>query len=287
MSHSSHAPLISTEDYNLLLGAKPPTPELIPISFAEREELLDLVIAENIEYRYINGSCEDRAHYISLLLKKHQVTAGKIWNFAPARYSLSSDELFNMTDPLGISENTTWGYHVAPFLTAYNQEGEVETLVIDQSLSANTLLTIDEWLALMNCPRSIYLLTDADSYLFFSLNNYLMPDESAPAGEWPAFLPSIITGNFWNLAPGDDYVQKGLSINDLAIEIFSIKNQLPAHEATYLHELLKNIDDVIRLTEVPRPDELSPQTYRSLIRYYDKRYAHWNDRVAHTQACLN
>ena len=287
MSHSSHAPLISTEDYNLLLGAKPPTPELTPISFAEREELLDLVIAENIEYRYINGSCEDRAHYISLLLKKHQVTAGKIWNFAPARYSLSSDELFNMTDPLGISENTTWGYHVAPFLTAYNQEGEVETLVIDQSLSANTLLTIDEWLALMNCPRSIYLLTDADSYLFFSLNNYLMPDESAPAGEWPAFLPSIITGNFWNLAPGDDYVQKGLSINDLAIEIFSIKNQLPAHEATYLHELLKNIDDVIRLTEVPRPDELSPQTYRSLIRYYDKRYAHWNDRVAHTQACLN
>jgi len=287
MIPSTHAPLISPEDYDLLLGAKPPTPELTPISFAEREELLDLVIAENIEYRYINGSCEDRAHYISLLLKKHQVTAGKIWNFAPARYSLSSDELFNMTDPLGISENTTWGYHVAPFLTAYNEQGEIETLVIDQSLSADALLTIDEWLALMNCPRSIYLLTDADSYLFFSLNNYLMQDESAPADEWPTFLPSIITGNFWNLAPGDDYVQKGLSINDLALEIFSIKNQLPAHEEAYLHELLKNIDDVIRLTEVAKPAELSSKTYRSLISYYDQRYAHWNDRVAHTQACLN
>ena len=287
MIPSVHAPLISPEDYVLLLGAKPPTPELTPISFAEREELLDLVIAENIEYRYINGSCEDRAHYISLLLKKHQVTTGKIWNFAPARYSLSSDELFNMPDPLGISENTTWGYHVAPFLTAYNEHGEIETLVIDQSLSADALMTIDEWLALMNCPRSIYLLTDADSYLFFSLNNYLMQDESAPADEWPAFLPSIITGNFWNLAPGDDYVQKGLSINDLALEIFSIKNQLPAHEEAYLHELLKNIDDVIRLTEVTKPAELSSKTYRSLISYYDQRYAHWNDRVAHTQACLN
>ncbi len=274
--------LISAEEYNLLLGAKPATPELTPIKFSERKQILERVLAEQIEYRYINGACEDRAHYIALFLRKMGVDCGKIWNFAPARYSFISNELFTIEDPFGITDKITWGYHVAPFLKAYNKAGEIETIIIDQSFSPNSFLLLDEWLEKMKCPRAIYLLTDIDSYLFNSLEGFMGFAEHAHPNDSmnsPAIFPSIITGNFWTLFPDDDFVQKGLSINDLAIKIFDEKNQLPKEEEFFLDTLLKNIDDLISLTTSSKPDALQIDTYQQFKDFYEMRCEHWGSRL--------
>lgn len=271
--------LISNEEYQLLLGAAPLVPMLEPVTFMERQEIFNAVKEENLEYRYINGACEDRAHYLSLLLKKYGVMSAKVWNFAPARYSFASIELFDLPDPFDITGNVTWGYHVAPMLKAYNEQGEVETLVIDQSFNQESFLTLDEWLGKMNCPRAIYLLTDINSYLFNSLDSFLEYNETAP-NDPPALIPSIITGNFWSLLPGDDFVEKGLSINDLALQIFEIKDGLPQQEKDFLYNLLKDIDELIRLVNGPKPAVLGKQTFDHLTGFYADRCVHWAARLA-------
>ncbi|MFT6866195.1 MAG: hypothetical protein ACJA08_001024 [Cyclobacteriaceae bacterium] len=273
--------LISAEEYNLLMGAKPLTPELITVAYSDRPYIFDLVRRENIEYRYINGSCEDRAHYICLLLQNQGLTVGKIWNFAPARYTFLSNELFEITDPFGISKNVTWGYHVAPYIQSYNEFGLVESLIIDQSLSPDCFMTANEWLEKMNCPQAIHLYTDADSYLFNSIFGYVgyTPYSYETYYNTPLDIPSIITGNFWNLFPGDDYVQKGLAINDLAIEIYNFKQYLTKSEHDFLNEALNNIDEVIKLTATAKPDELSQHTYDHLIQCYFERSIHWGNKI--------
>lgn len=271
--------LISNKDFQLLLGAAPLVPRLEPVTFMERQEIFNAVKAENLEYRYINGACEDRAHYLSLLLKKYGVASAKVWNFAPARYSFASTELFDIDDPFDITGNVTWGYHVAPMLKAFNQEGEAETLVIDQSFNQESFLTLNEWLGKMNCPRAIYLLTDISSYLFNSLDSFLEYNEMAP-NDPPALIPSIITGNFWSLLPGDDFVERGLSINDLALQIFRIKERLNQSERDYLDSLLKDIDELIRLVNGPKPAALGRQTFDHLTGFYADRCMHWATRLA-------
>lgn len=272
-------PLISTEDHNLLLGAKPFAPILEPISLADSKAILELVKSENIEYRYINGSCEDRAHYISLLLGKEGILTGKVWNFAPARYSLISTELFHVNDPFGISENTNWGYHVAPYFSSYSESGEIINVVIDQSFSPDSLLDMDQWLEKFNCPRAMHLLTDMDSYLFNSLYGNLR-DNVSDYYQPLIYEPCIITGNFWRLNVGDDYVQRGLSINDLALKIHFMKEALPIEEQIFLQKILTNFEWLVNYTFWPKPEELSDQTNDALMLYYNERYTYWSNRLA-------
>lgn len=273
--------LISPEDYSSLLASSPYVPFLEPLPFEMRAKIFEMVKSENIEYRYINGSCEDRAHFICLLLRKVGIFTGKIWNFAPARYSLLSDELFNIPDPFGISETTDWGYHVAPYFTAYNEEGNVETLVIDQSFNPEGLLLQEEWLERINCPKSLYLLTDVDCYLFNSLDGFLEENTEKPLGQYypPTYLPSIITGNFWYLNVGDDYVQRGLAINDLALKIHEGKGSFDDTEWVFLEKLLTNFDWLVNYTFLPKPVDLSDETNDALMQFYNERYNHWSNRL--------
>ncbi len=281
MQNQINQELISAEEYNLLLGAKPAAPELIPIAYEDRSKIFNLVREENIEYRYINGSCEDRAHYISLLLEYHGVKMAKIWNFAPARYTFLSNELFEISDPYGISENVTWGYHVAPYLKSYNEVGEIETLIIDQSLCPDNFLFEQEWLDKMNCPGAIQLHTDISSYLFNSIFGYVgyNPISYETYYNTPLDIPSIITGNFWNLYEGDDFVQKGLAINDLAVEIFNFKRYLTDTENEYLSNVLNSIDEVIRLSATAKPFEISQHAFNHFIQFYQERYHHWSVKL--------
>lgn len=273
--------LISKEEYNLLIGAKPLTPQLTPIDYCDREAIFAVIKKENIEYRYINGSCEDRAHYISLLLSIQGINVGKIWNFAPARYTFISNELFEISDPYGVSGNVTWGYHVAPYLLSYSKTGDLETLVIDQSFSPDSFLTLDTWLQRMNCPRAIQLYTDIDSYLFNSIFGYVEYDVPSYETSYntPLDIPSIITGNFWSLFPGDDFVQKGLAINDLAINTSTFKKYLTKEERDYLGNVLISIDEVIKLVATNKPEELHQSTFDYLVQFYWDRYNHWGNRV--------
>jgi hypothetical protein len=273
--------LISDFDFNLILGAKPPAPFLSPIAYKLRKEIFDWVKKENLEYRYINGSCEDRAHYICLLLQNKGIETGKIWNFAPARYTFASNELFNIKDPFSISEQVTWGYHVAPYLLSFNQDGAEEIIVIDQSFDEKACLTLDQWLNAMKCPQSLCLFTNKESYLF---NSIFGDYENVPFSfethyNLPVDLPSVITGNFWILNNSDDYVQKGLAINDLAVEISKIIRKSSTQESNYLRRVLTDIEAVILLTQSPKPFEISSTTFSHLIKFYFDRYSHWGTKV--------
>jgi len=272
------------KENKLLLGGTPTLPDLRPVSFGSLDSLFSILKNEKIEYRYVNGSCEDRAHYISLLLKKMLIASGKIWNFSPARVTLISDELFKVKDPYGISDSVIyWGYHVAPVFTAKNKMGEVDTLVFDQSFSPNSFIIYNDWLKTMKCPRSVFTFTDIDSYLFNSLNRLTVYDNSlnpAPSYAMPKFFPGIITGDFWKLDPTNDYVQSGLAVNDLAYYMFmsAASDKYSEKEKAYLYKLIKDIDKVEGFIKSERPVEISKSTHKELVEYYNARIGHWNTK---------
>lgn len=274
--------LISEQEYNLLMGAKPFTPDLKIIESAQMERAFELIRMENIEFRYLNGSCEDRAHFISILLRNNGIDCGKVWNFAPAKYTFLSNELFQVEDPFSIAKDLTWGYHVAPYILSENEHGEIIKMVIDQSFDEFGFITEQDWVDKMNCPQAIQLHTDIDSYLFNTVYGHISEPIFSYETHYgtPLDIPSIITGNFWQLYIGDDYVQKGLAINDLAIEIFNLKNYLPDVEKHFLSGLLNNIDEVIKLAVTPKPEIISDSTFDHIIQFFFERYYHWGNRIA-------
>lgn len=272
----------SQQEYHQLFNTKPLIPYLQVVEYHQRHYIFDLIVAENIEYRYLNGSCEDRTHLICLLLKKAGYEAGKIWNFAPARYTLLSNELFQIQDPLGISNPLYWGFHVSPYILSYNLNGELETLIFDLSFDTQKFLSIAEWQAFMNCPRALYLQTDLENYLFYSIESYSLRSAKIgnnPVYNIPAIQPSIITGDFWKLAPEETLVQNGLAINDLAMYIYNTKSKMNAAEQKYLSETLTNIDWLDGFVFCPKPPEISEQLHAELIGFYKQRFDFWDNKI--------
>jgi hypothetical protein len=272
----------SQQEYHQLFNTKPLIPYLQVVEYHQRQHIFDLIVAENIEYRYLNGSCEDRTHLICLLLKKAGFDSGKIWNFAPARYTLLSNELFQIQDPLGISNPLYWGFHVSPYILSYNQNGDLETLIFDLSFDTQKFLTIPEWQAIMNCPRALYLQTDLEHYLFYSIESYSLRSAKIgnnPVYNIPAIQPSIITGDFWKLAPDETLVQNGLAINDLAMYIYNTKSKMNAAEQKYLSETLTNIDWLDGFVFCPKPKDISHQLHTELLSFYKTRFEFWENKI--------
>jgi hypothetical protein len=272
----------SQQEYHQLFNTKPLIPYLQVVEYQQRQYIFDLIVAENIEYRYLNGSCEDRTHLICLLLKKAGFDSGKIWNFAPARYTLLSNELFQIHDPLGISNPLYWGFHVSPYILSYNQNGNLETLIFDLSFDTQKFLSITEWQAIMNCPRALYLQTDLEHYLFYSIESYSLRSAKIgnnPVYNIPALQPSIITGDFWKLAPDETLVQNGLAINDLAMYIYNTKSKMNAAEQKYLSETLTNIDWLDGFVFCPKPRDISQQLHTELLGFYKTRFDFWENKI--------
>ncbi|MCF8325600.1 MAG: hypothetical protein K9I84_11625 [Leadbetterella sp.] len=272
----------SQQEYHQLFNTKPLIPYLQVVEYQQRQYIFDLIVAENIEYRYLNGSCEDRTHLICLLLKKAGFDSGKIWNFAPARYTLLSNELFQIHDPLGISNPLYWGFHVSPYILSYNQNGNLETLIFDLSFDTQKFLSITEWQAIMNCPRALYLQTDLEHYLFYSIESYSLRSAKIgnnPVYNIPAIQPSIITGDFWKLAPDETLVQNGLAINDLAMYIYNTKSKMNAAEQKYLSETLTNIDWLDGFVFCPKPRDISHQLHTELLGFYKTRFDFWENKI--------
>jgi hypothetical protein len=272
----------SQQEYNQLFNTKPLIPYLNAVAFEQRPEIFGLLAAENIEYRYLNGSCEDRTHLLCLILKKAGIDSGKIWNFAPARYTLLSNELFQIQDPLDISNPLYWGYHVSPYIQSFDENGFVETLIFDLAFDTANFLSIGQWQEKMNCQRALYLQTDLDNYLFYSIESYSL--RSAKLGNHPVYnipapQPSIITGDFWKLAPEETLVQNGLAINDLAMHIFNTKSEMNATEQIYLSETLTNIDWLDGFVFCPKPPEISEQLHAKLIGFYKMRFEFWENKI--------
>jgi hypothetical protein len=272
----------SQQEYDQLSNNKPLIPHLNAVAFEQRQDIFRLLSEENIEYRYLNGSCEDRTHLLCLILKKAGIDTGKIWNFAPARYTLLSNELFEIQDPLGISNPLYWGFHVSPYILAHSENDEIETLIFDMAFDTDCFLSLTQWREKMNCPRALYLQTDFDYYLFYSIESYSLRSarvDNHPIINIPAAQPSIITGDFWKLSQGDTQVQIGLSINDLAMYIYHNISKMSIDEQTYLLETLTNIDWLDGFVFCPKPIEISEALHSQLIDFYKKRFSFWDKKI--------
>jgi hypothetical protein len=269
---------LKPEENKLKLGGLPESPILESISNQKAKEVFDIIKNESIEYRYINGSCEDRAHFISMILEKNKIKVGKIWAFAPSKYSLISKKMIEIKDPYNINDTVKWGYHVAPILIV-----ESDSVVIDLSFNNKNYIRKKEWLDKLNTPEAIYFYSKTKDYLFNTLGGLRVWDNNlnpAPSYVIPKFIPDIISGDFWSLFPDNDYVYKGLAINDLALKIYNLsKTNINTEDKNYLIKIVTSIDSI--QNEIANKDSnnnLSDETFEQLKKYYSNRFIHWKSR---------
>lgn len=241
--------------------------------------LLDTV---KFEYRYFYGACENRAHFISVALTKKGIKCKKIWCFAPVRYSLISQKQMWVSDPLKISDTIKWTYHVAPIVI--NTKGD--TLVIDPSISDKAPIAYKKWLKATNCPEAAYLFTDANWYLFNSLNgfqtyNNFDANEQPADLKLPKWFPNIITGDFMTYEPSTENIPSGLATNDIAMRIYqNEKNTISTED---FKKILGNINNIIAFitntTNKIITQELKDK-YSDLVKKYSEEYTvrktYWN-----------
>lgn len=271
---------LPVEENNLILGQAPQA-TFSGVSKQLLTTALEAFKQLKVEYRYINGSCEDRAHFLAAFLKSRNIFAAKIWNFAPAKFTPISKQLFHARDPLNVQPNISWGYHVAPVVVAGG-----DTLVIDFSFSPAPMLQ-KEWLAKMNCPSSIYFYTDAGAYLFNTLNGLTVFDNRknpAPPGvKLPDFLPSVLSGDFWTYTPSNTFIEEGLAVNDLAVFAVETFKQKPDRDK--IVQLVSNIDTLEKFAMGTTNDlQLQAATVQRLRSYYGLRRSFWRDEINKLQS---
>ncbi len=263
-----------------LLNNLPKAPKLQSITKTKAIEVFRKIRNEKIEYRYINGSCKDRAHFINLILEKENVKCGKIWVVSPAKYSFTSNETIQLKDPYNINDTTSWGYHVAPVLIVENM-----ILVIDLSFNSQGYLTQREWLSMLNSPKSIYFYTQTKDYIFKTIDHAVSNNGINHTSQQQITDLTIpkITGDFWTLFQSDDVVYRGLAVTDLAIEIQRvIQKEIEGNDKKYLQEVLPNIHSIKNeIAYSSSNTKLSQETFRFLQNYYLERYTYWRKRYKH------
>ncbi len=277
---------IRVDENDLLLGGLPATPELKPSTAAALTGFFSELVAEKIEYRYIVGSCEDRTHYITLMLKKRGIDAGKVWVIAPARYTLLSRELITLKDPYGVVDKVSWGHHVAPIVRVKDGSGPEKLLVIDQSLSPAVPLELNEWLRKLNSPASLYFLTSESDYLFKSLDGLKVYNNTQLAGpgsmDMPNWMTNILTGDFmkYSFELKGQEVANGMATNDAAMAIFKKQQSAgdTAEKRALLNALAKESELNSLLTAGTHPG-VSSVTIQEIQAQYKARLAHWKERL--------
>jgi len=283
---------ISIEENKLLDCCTPPTPKITLINQITADQAFKKILDEKIEHRYINGSCEDRAHFISMILNNSGISSGKIWIIAPVRFTLLSQEILEISDPYRKGETVKWGFHVAPFIEVASG-GETKKLVIDLSFSPNKYLTLDEWLTRINNPRALYFYTNSNSYLFNSLNDLTIYDNnrisSPPTGnvashQIPSWFPNILTGDF-NSYDKKNHAQKiasGMALNDAAMRLYY--DYLPTIKSSSDREVINNIlnqyNPLIKLLDTGSYEGVDPVIVTNLKKYFTTRKSYWKNRIS-------
>jgi hypothetical protein len=246
--------------------------------------------AEKIEYRYIIGSCEDRAHFVTMMARKYNLPVSKIWAIAPARVSLLSRQLIRMKDPLNLVPEVTWGHHVAPVILMANGASEPEAMVIDQSISPAAPIKLRDWMAALATPRATYLVTGSNDYLFNSVNGLTVydngSDSPSPASvTLPTWLPNILTGDFQKYSPQtqnfvDGTIAAGMALNDLALAIHEGKLGVSTSDGTALRELLKTESAMGNLvSHAGSVPSVSPAGIQSARTFYSARKIYWQTKL--------
>lgn len=284
---------VTVDENSLFLGSLPDAPTHETITRSQLMSLLTAIKAEGLEYRYIIGSCEDRAHFITMIAKKAGLPISKIWAIAPARTTLLSRELITVADPYGVVKSVTWGHHVAPVVLLENGTPEPDALVIDLSLSPNAAMPLRAWIQAINSPRSSFFATGDNDYLFYSLNGFNIYNNGSPTVNYlgereadallmPSWFPNILTGDFqkYDLGNWDEAIAAGLATNDLAMAIFDDKLKVDKKDATLLHTAILEEDSINSLVANPPGAGLTAQGSQAVKTFFSDRKSHWLGRIA-------
>ena len=117
----------------------------------EIKAIFDLIRDTEIEFDYTQGGCQHRAHIMSIIMSKMEISHFKVWLFAPTNLYENDSRKLSLSDKNNLSKNSTinWGYHVAPAVLV-EDNGVKDTLVLDPSLNNKEALKLANWLNVYN-----------------------------------------------------------------------------------------------------------------------------------------
>jgi hypothetical protein len=262
----------------------------------------DSICQSGIEFNYPQGGCQNRAQIMSMMLsKKFNIQHCKIWLFPPADLVDGDTKALQLNDKNQLSPDNIvkWLYHVAPCVLVDNN-GKVDTLIIDPSIDNTQLLKLSEWLKkITNSNVSKYTFLNPEWYFFITRNSTKTSDNSKINGEFYKFEadPRGWINNYSNLA-----LEKSLAINDLTIYILKkyitrLRGSNNQSDATKLNDLKKAFGNVDALTvlfgsqasymgnTVPENiyirslQEAYPDLMNDAMKYYINRVGYWTKKV--------
>ncbi|KRB86532.1 hypothetical protein ASE00_07485 [Sphingomonas sp. Root710] len=280
---------VRVEENNLLLGGMPDNPASGIATKAQIDAFFALLQAEKVEYRYVVGSCEDRAHFVAMLARKNNLPVSKIWAIAPARASLLSRQLLHVKDPLGLTSEISWGHHVAPVILVATDAAEPTAMVIDQSISPEAPIKLRDWMSALGTPGATYLVTGTNDYLFNSLNGLTVYDNGSGSPSpmsftLPAWLPNILTGDFQKYSlqsqsSVDSVIAEGMAMNDLALAIYEVRLSVSSSDQAALKDVIKTEAAMTKLVSTGDVPSVSTAGRKSAQAFFAKRKTHWQERL--------
>jgi len=216
--------------------------------------LFEQIQNAGIPFGYHQANCHNIAHYICLLAEAQGITLAKIWAFAPGIYTNTSTRVISFTDQNKLSPTgkIDWGYHVAPVVLV-EENGEITKMAIDPVLFPNGPVPYRTWIAKIKTRKLLYLIMDAEWYLFntsYVQNSQLEffdggTDE--PNIKFPTWFSNKCVTDFFKYE--DDcrtqfWLEKGLAINDTASQFY--ENEIrPILDDPSKEELLKDYRDLV------------------------------------------
>lgn len=219
--------------------------------------LFDIIQNAEIPFGYQQANCHNIAHYISLLAQSQGITLAKIWAFSPGIYTTYNPAVISFKDKNQLSPTgkIDWCYHVAPVLFV-EQEGVVTKMVIDLSLFQKVAVPYKAWLAKIKTKKLIYLMMDAEWYLFntsYATNSNLEffdcnTDEPVkPNVIFPDWFANKCVTDFFKYEDNskqNGWLEKGLAINNTAMAFYENEIKPILNDAAQA-DLLKDYRDLV------------------------------------------
>ena len=180
----------------------------------EIKNAFDYILQSEIDFDFPQGGCQQRAQIMSMILqKKFAIQHCKVWLFAPAALYEGDTRTLFVEDKNKLSPNNTveWNYHTAPAVLVKNTD-KAETFIIDPSVNKSQPILLADWFAQIGN-------SSVSSYTFVRPENYFFNCRYTENNE----LTNIFDGTFFEfMNPVKDnlLMEKGLAVNDMAMQIF-------------------------------------------------------------------
>lgn len=293
---SKDFPCASCQNYNANFK------EIKHYSMAEIKLVFNAINKSGVEFNYPQGGCQNRAQTMSMMLAKtHNIEHCKVWLFSPADLVDGNKTALEIQDKNQLAPNNIikWLYHVAPCILVDNN-GKVDTLVIDPSIDNSQPLMLAAWLRrISNSAVSKYTFLEPEWYFFLTRISSVQNDNSKITGEFYKFEadPRGWINNYSNLT-----LEKGLAINDLAMYvnkkyIIPLRSSGAQSDVAKLSDFKKAFGNVDALTALFGSQtsymgnlvsdniylrilqEKYPEFMLDAMKYYIDRVAYWTTEV--------